>query len=350
MRALWLIPPVVMPFASGAAPEQALLTCALASARLRIAVAALEWKRCGNENVFLDPGVTGAGQRIDWNSAKICVVPKYYYDVPLQPWLDACLTAKRSGCRLVIDVCDFPFKKPPPVPAFYSEALRICDAVVVNSERMAELMAPYASRRAVVIEDAILGAQGNPRFSPDTRLELLWFGHPTNLHFLRGCLESLIAFGTQRRCRLTVVTMEGYGAEQLTQEIESLFAPAFEARFIQWTLEATKMALHDCDLVLLPSDPSDPFKAGASANRVAEALNAGRFPIASPLPSYLPFSDSAWLGLDLVEGIKWTHENRGEVLARIQRGQVLVAEKFAADKVGRQWCELFDSLVSLPGR
>ena len=346
MRALWLIAPVVKQFASDGDPERTLLVCPMASARLRIAVAALEWKRSGNENVFWDPGATDAGHSIDWKSAKICVASKYYHNIPLQPWLDACSAAKSSGCRLVIDICDIPFhKRPPSVVSFYDEVLKTCDALVVNSERMAELMAPYTSRRALVIEDAIIGAQGTPKFSPDKKLELLWFGHPSNLHFLRGCLDSLIAFGMQRRCRLTVVTMEGYGAEGLTQEIETRFAPAFEARFIRWSLEAMRMALRKCDLVLLPSDPSNPFKAGASANRIAEAINAGRFPIASPLPSYLPFSDSAWLGHDMVEGIKWTLANRGEVLARIRRGQSLVAEKLSEKKIGREWLELFESLA-----
>ena len=345
MKTLWLIAPVVKQFASDKDPEQTLLACPMASARLRMAVAAREWRRSGNENFFWDPGATDAGQSIDWKTTNICIVPKYYHDVPLQPWLDACRAAKSSGCRLVIDICDIPFhKRPPSVVRFYEEALKTCDALVVNSERMAELLAPYTSRRALVIEDAIIGAPGNPKFSPDGSLELLWFGHPGNLHFLRGCLDSLIAFGMQRRCRLTVVTMDGYGAEKLTQEIETRFAPPFESRFIPWSLEAMKTALRKCDLVLLPSDPSNPFKAGASANRIAEAINAGRFPIASPLPSYLPFSDSAWLGLDMVEGIKWALANRGEVLVRIRRGQTLVAEKLSEKKIAHQWCELFESL------
>jgi len=347
VKTLWLIPPVVMPFASGADPEQALLACPMASARLRIAVAALEWKRCGNENVFLDPGVTDAGQRIDWNTAKICVVPKYYHDVPLQPWLDACLGAKSNGCRLVIDICDFPFQKPPPVPAFYSAALRNCDAVVVNSERMAELMAPHTAHRPLVIEDAILASMSEPAFAPAERVELLWFGHPSNLPYLDTRRDALVRFGKRRRCRLTVVTQDGIGVKEWAEDIQTPLAPGFEARFIPWSLEAMQIALNECDVVLLPSDPSDPLKAGASANRIAEALNAGRFPIASPLPSYLPFSDSAWLGLDMVEGIKWALENRREALARIRRGQAIVVERFATARIGQRWRELFEGLAGI---
>jgi hypothetical protein len=87
------------------------------------------------------------------------------------------------------------------------------------------------------------------------------------------------------------------------------------------------------------------MKAGVSANLIAEALNAGRFPVASPLASYLPFSDSAWLGADLAEGVRWAMANRGEVLARVRSGQALVQEKFSAEKIGRRWCELFASLA-----
>jgi glycosyltransferase involved in cell wall biosynthesis len=348
VRALWLIPPGAMQFASGEDPEQGLLDCHLASVRLRTAVAAFEWKRCGNQNHFCDPGAIDAGQSVDWKITTICVVPKYYHDLPLQLWLDACAAARSSGCRLAIDICDYPFKKSPAVQAFYSQVLKICDAVVVNSERMAEMIAPHTRHHPLVIEDAILGETGIPEFAPGQRLELLWFGHRSNLHYLDACLEGLARLARQRRCRLTIVTQGGPGAEEWTHDIQARFAFAFEAQFIPWSLEAMPDALRACDLVLIPSDPSDSFKAGASANRIAEALNAGRFPVASPLPSYLSFAEAAWLGQDLVQGIEWALANRAEVLSRIRRGQALVAEKFAADKIARQWRELFENLVSLP--
>jgi hypothetical protein len=348
VKAIWLVPPIVDSYVSGDDPERSVLACRLASARLRMGVAALEWKRSGNENVFWDPGAGNAGPRVDWTSAKICVVPKFFYDVPLRPWLDACLAAKRHGCRLVVDICDFPFKKAPPVPAFYSEILRSCDAVVVNSERMAELMAPHTAHRPQIIEDAILGSMGEPAFAPGARIELLWFGHPTNLRYLDAVIEPLARFALQQRCRLTVVTEYSAEIAQGVQDINAHFAPALNAQLISWSLETQRDALRECQLVLIPSDPADAFKAGASANRIAEALNAGRFPVASPLPSYLPFSEAAWVGQDLVQGIEWALANRDEVIARIRRGQALVSARFAADWVSRQWRELFERLVTSP--
>ena len=343
MKAIWLIPPLVAPYASRDNPERNILACPIASARLRMGVAALEWRRGGNENVFLDPA---AGRRIDWSSAAICVVSKFYHDAPLAAWRDACLAVKGGGCRLVIDVSDYPFAKPPPVPEFYSAVLKACDAVVVNSERMGELMSAHMARPPVIIEDAILGSMGEPAFAPDSRMELLWFGHPINFPYLTSHLGDLVRLASRRRCRLTVLTLDESGIRQWTENLERAHAPGLEARFIPWSLDVMRLALSECDLVVLPSDPSDPRKAGASANRLAEALNAGRLPVASPLPSYLPFADAAWVGQDLVQGIEWALANPREVLMKIRRGQAVVAERFAADAVGRRWRDLFEGLLS----
>jgi len=346
VKAIWLIPPFVTPHASGENPERSLLACPRASARLRIAVAALDWKRCGNENVFLDPAKIDSARNNEWDTARICVVPKYYHDVPLQPWLDACARASSSGCRVVIDICDYPFRKTKGVQHFYSRVLQTCDAVVVNSARMGELIAPHTPLRPLVIEDAILGSMADPAFAPAERVELLWFGHPTNLPYLDARITALAQFASQRRCRLTVVTEDESNIKSWIQAIKAHFAPALDARFITWSLESLRGALQECDLVLIPSDPADALKAGASANRIAETVNAGRFAIASPLPSYLAFADSAWLGNDLIEGMHWALANRTEVLARISRGQALVAEKFAEARIGRQWVDLLGGLAS----
>lgn len=346
MKVLWLINPIVADVVSGSDPERGVLASPSASARLRIAVAAMEWRRVGGENVFLDPRNAAAAGSADFGTAGICFVSKFFANSPLQAWSGACAAARENGSRLVVDITDFPFhKKPPSVVTFYERVLKDCDAVTVNSERMAELIAPHAIPRPTVIEDAIISPPRDPAFAPHDRLRLLWFGHSRNLPFLVECLDSLALFAKQRRCRLTIVTEDGHGAKELAREVRRRSMPALDARFIQWSLEATRKALDECDLVLIPSDPSNPIKAGASSNRLAEALNSGRFAIASPLSSYLPFAESAWLGSDMIEGIRWALANPDEALARIRRGQALVTEKLSEQKIAHQWRELFERLA-----
>ena len=345
MRAVWLTTPLVTSFVSGQDTERKLLACPMASARLRMGVAAHAWREQGNENLFWDPAAIQDNPVLDWRGAQVCVVPKFTFDLPLVPWADACRAAKSNGCRLVVDICDYPFrKKPDVVDEFYSRLLGMADAVVVNSVRMAEQIAPHFSKPVVVIADAVLDAMATPAYSPATRLKLLWFGHPSNLRFLEPWISALIE-APPRPCRLVIVTEDGYGVREAARNIQARFAPAFEARFVEWSLESTRRELAACDIAILPGDPSDPVKGGVSANRMAEILNAGRFPVASPMQSYLEFADAAWLGNNLIEGIRWGQAHREEVLKRIRRGQALVAEKYTLRRLGEQWCELLRELA-----
>ena len=346
MKALWVVPSQVEELASGNDPEKALMGYGTASFRMRAAIAALEWKRGGHESVFWSPDSGRSCASIKWDGIKLCIVPKYFYNSPVEPWYQTCVYAKEQGCALVIDISDFPFARSGPVQSFYTDALKICDGVVVNSERMAELMGPRVSQQPVVIDDAILGAARNPDFAPAGRLRLFWFGHSANLRYLDLWVNSLVQFTREIPCRLTVMTEVGAGAEEVTQIIEGRYGPALEARFVEWSLDGMANALRRTDLVLIPSDPSDPQKAGVSANRIAETLRAGRFAIASPVPSYQAFADAAWLGEDVIAGIRWALANRIEVRARIRRGQTLVAERYTVERLGAQWRNLFESLVA----
>jgi hypothetical protein len=348
MDALWLVPPVIVADIAGLpSPAAALLASHLASARLRTGVATAAWQKAGHRNLFLAPDDHAAVARTDFTKVRLCVVGKLFLDVRPADWLATCVRAKESGAKLILDICDYPFaQKPPDVVRFYEEALRLADAVTVNSGRMAELMSQHTTQAPQVIEDAILAAPRRPEFAPGKVLELLWFGHINNARYLERMMDALIAYSAKQRCRLTIVTEPGQGVEQAARQITQNCAPRFEARFAAWSLEATRIALRQCDLVLIPGDPSDPLKSGVSSNRLAETLQAGRLPVASPLASYLPFGESAWLGDDLVAGITWAMVNRGEVLVRLRRGQTQVMERLAQEAIGKQWCRLFGELAA----
>ncbi len=348
MDALWLIPPsVAQDFAPGANPERALLASHLASTRLRTGVAARAWKAANHRNFYAVPDDPESMAQIDFAAVRLCIVGKLFLDVSPEAWLAASVHAREAGAKIIIDICDFPFeRKPPAMVHFYQSALRMADALTVNSQRMAELIEPYASRAPQVIEDAILAPSRRPEFSPGKVLELLWFGHINNVQYLERMFDALIAHSATQRCRLNLVCEPGRGLEQAVQQISANYAPQLTARFTPWSLEATQAALRQSDIVLIPGDPHDPFKSGVSSNRLAETIQAGRLAVASPLASYLPFQDSAWLGEDLVAGIRWAMANRGEALLRIRHGQQRVAERLDLAVIGGLWRQLFDELAA----
>lgn len=349
MRVLWLIPPVVAQFVSHSGNEDNLFNCPLASARLRMGVGANEWRHQGNENDFRQPFEILGEPSLEWRDVGFCVVPKYVRGQSPAVWLNACRRVKNKGCRLIVDICDYPFRENPiDIDEFYRKVLPLTDTLVVNSEQMATRMARHYKKKITVIEDAVLAPAEQPVFAPSGTLKLLWFGHPLNLRFLEPFVVELLASGP-KPCKLVIVTADGFGAKELAQQIQDHHAPAVQAKFVEWSLESTREELAACDMSVLPADPFDLLKGGASANRLAEVINAGRFAVASPLQSYLPFADAAWLGNNLVEGIRWAQANGAEVLQRIQRGQGLVSGRFTLRKIGSQWCDLFDSAGTASG-
>jgi hypothetical protein len=134
-----------------------------------------------------------------------------------------------------------------------------------------------------------------------------------------------------------VVTDRVQGIEAGLEKLSVRFAPRFEARFTRWSLEVMPDAFGRCDLVIIPANPADPKKAGASPNRLIEALIAGRLPVASPLESYLPYAAYAVLERDLIEGLRVAWRSPEDMLARIEAGQRAVTARHAPEVVARQW-------------
>ncbi len=346
MQILWLLSASVANSIAGDEQEHRLLNALMASARLRAGIASTFALRAGHRNVFLDADDPAAIAGVDLSAIDLCVVTKFLGKSSAQLWLDVIARLEKGKRKILLDICEYPFidKKNKAIVDFYKKALPYCDALTVNSARMKELMAPHARSAPRIIEDAILEPLQKPRFDPGKQLQLLWFGHPTNFNFMLPLLPALTKFSEGQDCRLTIVS-----SAEIKDKIPVIgkrMSPHFNIKFVPWSFKAQREALSACDLVLIPGDASDPRKSGVSSNRIAEALQAGRFPVASPLGSYLPYEGAAWLGTELTAGIRFALSQPQEVNARIRRGQALVKATVMPGVLGKQWLGLFGNLVS----
>lgn len=345
MQILWLLPAPLAKSIVGDRQEQRLLNLVLASARLRAGVASTFALRAGHRNVFLngdDPAAVGS---VDLDAIDLCVVTKFFGTSSGRQWLDVLGRLVKNKRKVLVDICEYPFvaKKNAAISDFYNKALPYCDVMTVNSTRMQELMAPHLGRKPLVIEDAILEPVQKPQFAPGKVLKLLWFGHPTNFKYLAALIPSLKIFSQQQKCQLTIVSSAEL--KDKVPLVDKRLSAHFSTRFMAWGFLSQREALADCDLVLIPGDPADPRKSGASSNRIAETLQAGRFPVAAALGSYLPYEQAAWLGKDLIAGIGFALSQPQEVVERIRRGQALVKATVMPGLVGKQWLALFESLT-----
>ena len=105
-----------------------------------------------------------------------------------------------------------------------------------------------------------------------------------------------------------------------------------------WTPEAVWQALAECDICLLPT-LNGPGKSVRSANRLIEALRAGRCVVAGPHPAHEPFAEHAFIG-DLAQGLQAALADPAATLARIRSGQARVAEACSPAAVSQAWAQV----------
>jgi hypothetical protein len=213
--------------------------------------------------------------------------------------------------KVVYDVCDdhmLPEKK---WAEFYRQMIQRANLVTCNSSAMRFRIFQETGKSAVVIPDPYETEVAKPSFGDG----LLWFGHDQNLPDLWRVMP----------------TLEGYAVQVISKQVKPLIT--------EWSPEAQAAGLTSCAVVILPTGKS----ACKSANRAVEALRAGKFVVANPLPAYDELSDFIWVG-DLRKGIDWAHANQAEALYKVAEGQKYVAKHFSPSRIAGLWKQALESL------
>jgi len=297
------------------------LTSDVASVRYRITLPAQAIR--DSKVTYVGPGANRRTLLERFAGADTVVFGKLFDAAMAQPALELAAALRKRGIKVIVDYSDDHFLHPVLGPVYRALAAA-ADAVVASTPGLAEVLRAHTPMPVSVVTDPVEGERGEPRAGiarPPPRL--LWFGHPLNLDTLPFGLAQL----AERRLHfaLTVLTAPGAGAEALGH------------RFRPWSTAALFEELRECDAVIIPSNPHDPRKAVKSPNRFTEALWAGRFVVAHPLPAYEPLGAYGWVGEDLGEGLAWLLENFGEAAERIRAGQDTVARQFSPEAIGSAW-------------
>jgi len=169
------------------------------------------------------------------------------------------------------------------------------------------------------------------------RLRLLWFGHPSNAGSMQSVLPELRAFARDVPTALQCVTQPGSELDGEVTAPAVAATAALRVTVVPWSLGYMSDAFEDCDAVLLPQRSDDPQKRAKSNNRLIDTLQAGRFAIAQPIPSYEKLRDYAWVGESIAEGLRWLLRHPGQALQRVLAGQEFVARQHSLDALADFW-------------
>jgi hypothetical protein len=181
--------------------------------------------------------------------------------------------------------------------------------ITCASEAMAGIIRDKTGQDAEVIDDPYENEESEASCSGR---RVLWFGHQANIRSLAPYLDLP----------------------------ELVICSNFNHPLVrQWSLPEEARQLHRAAVVLLTGD-----SPGASANRVAKALRAGRF-VVTPggVPAWDEFKDYIWVG-DVEKGVAWALANREEACEKIRCGQQYTRERFTPSLIAAKWTAAFDSI------
>lgn len=270
--------------------------------------------------------------------------------------MDLVQALRAEGVKILSDFCDDHFADANLGPVHRS-LLHGSDGAVASTPGLAKVLREQGHSSVSVITDPVEGQQketgvrdfGTRPASAEDPLRLLWYGHFSNLDTLIGAVPQLERFLGARPVMLTMISA-GTAAKQLAIQLNLAWDHGGSGcRFIPWTPDAVFNELANCDAVVVPSNPHDPRKAIKSPNRFTEAIWAGRFVVAHPLPAYEDLAEYGWLGEDFCDGLIWHGANPVESAERIRRGQAWIRERFTPSAVAESWSVTIRRLFSAAG-
>ncbi len=246
---------------------------------------------------------------------------------------------KARGVRIVADFCDDHFDKPDIGPHFRNVAA-LADELVAATPAMAEVLLSRTGRQATVIPDPVEGPRREPRFTPRLpRLRIAWFGHPSNIPGIIDRSPELKALAAHMPLHLTLVTEANNDTREFVQAVASFDPARLSVELVTWSPEATWVALDAADCVWIPVSAMDKNTV-KSANRLVEALWAGRLAIADRLPSYEPFADLVPVGKGLAQGVLAALADPQATEKRIHEAQRRIGRDHSGFEIGRQWARV----------
>lgn len=259
--------------------------------------------------------------------------------------------ARRAGKVVTLDVTDdlSRFKRLRDMRSLVEHV----DAATVPSEGLEALVADWTGGKLPThrVVDPIEGAINVPGGDLDRRpLRLVWYGSPSNARHLNPHMPGLIALADRLPLDLTIVSTGIHLFEGLLARYGPDAGRPMRIRFAEWTPTVQQHEIAASDLVILPGD-LDADSSLKSANRLITGIAAGRFCVASRLPSYAPFSEHALLVDDIAEGIEAAVAlPRKRAFAAVAAGQALALRDYSRDAVGRRWVDILTrTIMPAPG-
>lgn len=259
--------------------------------------------------------------------------------------------AAAAGVRVLADFNDDHFEDPV-LGEHWRETARMSRMCVAGSESMAAVVRRRSGRPVAVVGDPVGSPAGEPKVfrgdrgwmrrlagGANQRLKLAWYGNPVNWAALEDWARQLAPLAGEQPFIIWAVTRVSGAMESFVQDFNARHGPRALIELTPWDEQSQWSIVQDADAVLVPSRPSDPRMAVKTGNRVTDALHAGRYVFASPLPAYQPYAEYATLTEDPLAAVRSYVAEPDRHLRRLVAGQQACRLEAGEDVIAQAWLE-----------
>ena len=217
---------------------------------------------------------------------------------------------KKEGAKIIVQYCDNMLAQADTgnliLKRFYECLFSMADVVTFPCEKMRRLVAEHLNSniKTFVINDPWqLSKYYKPRkILPNKRCRLIWFGNNKNIKYLINSLDKIMENSPRQLNFLLTIVGRKESHDLILKYLKTTNKqyPGWRFKLVEWNdkdpIKQLEEELSKSHISIIPSDPKDPLKSGVSHNRLVDSIRAGCVTIASPMESYLEFSDIAILG------------------------------------------------------
>lgn len=314
-------------------PDQSpleLRTSMLASARLRLAVAAAAAQKMGQHVTI--------GEHCPEKADNLLIgkIGANNLEARQKLWLPEIQQLKLQGAKIVLDYTDHHLGNNSVMTPFYRAASELADVICVPTHSLKiELVEQFNFRCSIeIIPDLLEYEIVRPKEKAVGPKPVgLWFGHPSNAEFLAKFIDSHHneLMGHQLNIVSTAQSLE------VLKKYPFSLSPTIAVSAFQWNVPVVAQIAKTSDYCVIPSDPKSPKKF-ASNNRLVTALTLGLPTLATELPSYIEFRDHfAPIGSEAGNALL---TNPTLLKQSIQSFQALHAARFGSSQLEKQWAHL----------
>ena len=311
--------------------EESIVNANLASIRMRLGAAILSSKQTNLSISF--------GQNIiDADFVVIGKIGATNNNLREDLWLSQIEQQRKMGKKIILDYTDDHLNFESPMTSFYERSLPYLNAAITSSPFLADKLIQKIKCFTEIIPDAIEVPIFKPKIKGNVSKNIFWFGHASNINYL----IKFISKWRNLKQKTTLFILTNEQGVNIFNQTKFNIDKSLSIQLGLWSIQAMINTSKVCDLIIIPSDPNDPKKAGVSSNRLITALALGLPTAACVIESYKEYGQY-FTDIDSEKFIELI-DNPDMFHNQVLEAQDKIIPQFTQEAIGQKWINFFEKL------